>query len=77
MIEYEVVARADAVTAVADVKRTAALRREARGVLRRLDVLMAAAAAIEDPALPAIGELRSVAERLVAQLAHREQAQQR
>lgn len=59
----------------ADVKRTAMLLRDARAVLRRVDVLAASAAG--DPALPVIAELRSSAERVVAQLAHREQSLQR
>jgi hypothetical protein len=36
------------------VKRTEALLRDARAVLRRVDVLLATALAIEDPALPEI-----------------------
>lgn len=69
--------RPDPVTAAADVKRTAALLRDARGILRRIDVLMATAAAVEDPALREIAALRDGADHLVSQLAHREQAQQR
>ena len=69
--------RVDPVAAAADVKRTAALLRDARSILRRIDVLMATAAAIEDPALRDITALRDGADRLVSQLAHREQAQQR
>lgn len=53
------------------------LLRDARAVLRRIDVLAATALAAEDPAVPAIAECRSAAEHLVAQLAHREQTEQR
>ena len=69
--------RLDPAAAALDLKRTATLLRDARAVLRRVDVLAATALAVDDPALPAIGELRSSVERLVSQLAHREQAQQR
>jgi len=71
------VTRLDPATAGLEVKRTATLLRGARAVLRRVDVLAATALAVDDPALPAIAELRSSAERLVAQLTHREHAQQR
>ena len=43
------------------VKRTEALLRDARAVLRRVDVLL-------DPALPEIAALRGACDRLVAQL---------
>lgn len=69
--------RVDPVAAAADVKRTAALLRDARSILRRSDILLATAAAVEDPALRDIAALRDGADRLVSQLAHREQAQQR
>lgn len=59
--------RLDPTAAALDVKRTATLLRDARAVLRRIDVLTATALAVDDPALPAIAELRSSAERLVAQ----------
>jgi hypothetical protein len=71
------VTRLDPAAAALDVKRTATLLRDARAVLRRIDTLSATALAVDDPVLPAIAELRVSAERLVAQLAHREQAQQR
>jgi hypothetical protein len=48
------------------VKRTEALLRDARAVLRRVDVLLATALAIEDPALPEIAALRDACDRLVA-----------
>ena len=69
--------RIDPAAATADQKRTAALLRDARSILRRINVLMATAAALEDPVLGDIAALRDGADRLVSQLAHREQAQQR
>jgi hypothetical protein len=71
------VTRLDPVAAAADVKRTAALLRDARSILRRIDVLAATAAAVDDPALRDIAALREAADRLVSQLAHRGQAEQR
>ena len=53
------------------------LLRDARAVLRRVDVLMATAAASEDPVLADIAALRSDTEHLVAHLARRERSQQR
>ncbi|MGD1053669.1 MAG: hypothetical protein ABR950_07545 [Candidatus Dormibacteria bacterium] len=67
----------DPMQAAQAVKRTAMLLRDARAVLRRVDVLAAQALATEDPALPEIAALRDAANRLVAQLVHREQAEQR
>ena len=69
--------RLDPAAAAADVKRTAMLLRDARAVLRRIDVLMAAAAATDDPVVADIAALRSDTEHLVAQLARREGSQQR
>jgi hypothetical protein len=69
--------RVDPATAGLDAKRTAMLLRDARAVLRKVDVLAATALAIDDPLLPIIAELRSAAEHLVAQLARREEHQQR
>jgi hypothetical protein len=71
------VTRIDPAAASLDVKRTAMLLRDARAVLRRVDVLMAAAAAVDDPAVNDIAVLRSDTEHLVAQLARRESTQQR
>lgn len=70
-------ARDDPVAAGQAVKRTEALLRDARAVLRRVDVLAATALAIEDPALPEIAALRDAADRLVTQLGWRVQAEQR
>ena len=53
------------------VKRTEALLRDARAVLRRVDGLLATALANEDPALPEIAALRDACDRLVAQLGWR------
>jgi len=53
------------------------LLRDARAVLRRVSVLAATDLAVDDPALPEIAALRDAANRLVSQLVHREQAEQR
>jgi hypothetical protein len=60
-----------------EVKQTETLLRDARSVLRKLDVLAAQAMATEDPALPDIAALRDGCDRLVSQLARRAQAEQR
>jgi soluble cytochrome b562 len=67
----------DPIRAAQEVKRTAALLRDARAVLRKLDVLAAAARAADDPAHADISALRDGCERLVSQLGHREQTLQR
>ncbi len=67
----------DPITAAQEVKRTAALLRDARAVLRRLDALVAAARADGDPAHADIVALRDGCERLVSRLGHREQTLQR
>jgi hypothetical protein len=67
----------DPIRAGQELKRTQALLRDARAVLRRVDVLLATALAIEDPALPEIAALRDACDRLVAQLGWRAQAEQR
>ena len=69
--------RTDPAAAGLDAKRDAMLLRDARAVLRRVDVLAATALAVDDPALPAIAELRAAAEHLVAQLARRQEHRQR
>jgi hypothetical protein len=69
--------RVDPLTAGADAKRTAMLLRDARAVLRRLDVLAATAIASDDRAVPLIAEARETVERLVTQLGRRGQVQQR
>jgi hypothetical protein len=65
----------DLLAAGAEAKHTAALLREARAVLRRVDAL--AVQAVDDPAAALIAEARTSMERCIVQLAHREQAQQR
>ena len=67
----------DPIRAAQQVKRTATLLRDARAVLRKLDVLAAAARAADDPAHADIAALRDGCERLVSQLGHREQTLQR
>lgn len=66
---------ADPVRIAHDAKRISALQREARGVVRRLDRLVAAAG--DDPVRGDLAALRTAAEGLVSQLAHREQTLQR
>jgi hypothetical protein len=58
----------DPLAAGADAKRTEALLRDARAVLRKLDVLLAEAAALDDPAAVPAGEARATVERLVRDL---------
>lgn len=67
----------DPVAAAQEVKRTAALLRDARAVLRRLDILATAAQVADDPAHADIAALRDGCERLVSQLGHRKQTLQR
>jgi hypothetical protein len=69
--------RPDPVTAGADAKRTAMLLRDARAVLRRLDILASVAIAADDPAVLLIADARETVERLVIQLGRRGQLQQR
>ena len=61
----------------AEAKQTAMLLRDARAVLRHLDVLASVAIAAEDPAIVLIAQARETVERLVGQLGHRGHAQQR
>lgn len=67
----------DLLDAGADAKRTAALHREARSVLRRLDTLTAQAMAMEDDSVPRLAEVRAALEGVVRELAHRQVAEQR
>ena len=69
--------RLDPLTAGADAKRTALLLRDARAVLRRLDIRASVAIAADDPAVVLIGEARETVERLVIQLGRRGQVLQR
>lgn len=67
----------DPIAAGLDAKRSAMLLRDARAVLRKVDVLMASAAAVNDPSSREIADLRSGAEHLVAHLARREGSERR
>jgi soluble cytochrome b562 len=67
----------DPLEAARELKRTEMLLRDARAVLRKLDVLAAQARATEDPTVPEIAALRDGCDRLVSQLARRQQAEQR
>ena len=69
--------RLDPLTAGGDAKRTAMLLRDARAVLHRLDILASVAIAADDPAIMLIALARETVERLVTQLGHRGQVQQR
>lgn len=67
----------DPAAAAAAAKRSAALSRDARAVLRRLDALLAVARAESDPSVPDIAGARTAVERLVTQLARQEAAHRR
>ncbi len=67
----------DAPAAAALAKRTAALLRDTRSVQRRLDTLVAAALAGDDPSLPQIAVAREAVQRLVGELTYRERGEQR
>ena len=59
------------VTTGMEAKRVAALLRDARAALRKVDTLAATALAVEDPSLGAISEARAAVERVVRQLERR------
>jgi hypothetical protein len=67
----------DPAALLAESKRTAAMLRDARSVLRRIDILAATASATDDPSRPLIGEVRSATERLVSNLMRRQQSETR
>ena len=67
----------DPAALLAESKRTAAMLRDARSVLRRIDGLAATALAADDPSAPLIAEVRTGAERLVTNLTRRQQTEQR
>ncbi|MGO9974978.1 MAG: hypothetical protein ACLP01_19695 [Solirubrobacteraceae bacterium] len=67
----------DPTAVLAEMKRTEALLRDARSVLRRVDALAAIASASDGPSRALIAEVRTAAERLVSQLAHRQHIEQR
>lgn len=58
-------------------KRTSAMLRDARSVQRRLDALMATAAAGSDPSLARVAEAREAVERLVLELTFRHHGERR
>ncbi len=62
---------------LAESKRTAALLRGARSVLRSIDTMAATAAAVDDDSRELIGTARSATERLVSHLSRRQQSEQR
>ena len=62
---------------LAEGKRTAALLRDARSVLRRIDTMAATAADVDDESLELIGTARGAAEHLVSHLSRRQQSEQR
>lgn len=67
----------DPLAAGAEAKRTAALLREARSVLRRLDTLTAQAMAMEDDTVPLMAEARAPLEHVVRQLTWRQEGEHR
>jgi hypothetical protein len=67
----------DPTAVLAEMKRTEALLRDARSVLRRVDALAATASTSDDPSRALIAEVRTAAEHLVSQLAHRQHIEQR
>ena len=72
-----VMSRSDPTAVLAEMKRTEALLRDARSVLRRVDALAAKASTSDDPSRALIAEVRTAAEHLVSQLAHRQQVERR
>ncbi|MHB1575396.1 MAG: hypothetical protein ACYCX9_02620 [Candidatus Dormibacteria bacterium] len=60
-----------------DAKRTTAMLRDARSVQRRLDILLATAAASDDPSLARVAEARAAVERLVLELTFRQHGDRR
>jgi hypothetical protein len=69
--------QSDPTAVLAEMKRTEALLRDARSVLRRVDALAAKASTSDDPSRTLIAEVRTAAEHLVSQLAHRQQTERR
>jgi hypothetical protein len=67
----------DPTAVLAEMKRTEALLRDARSVLRRVDGLAARAKTSDDPSRALIAEVRTACEHLVSQLAHRQQIERR
>ena len=69
--------QSDPTAVLAEMKRTEALLRDARSVLRRVDALAAKASTSDDPSRALIVQVRTAAEHLVSQLAHRQQTERR
>ena len=67
----------DPAAATMAAKRSAALLRDARAVLRRMDALLTAARADDDPSVRDITDARTAVERLVSQLGRQEAGQRR
>jgi hypothetical protein len=63
-----VITQSDPSAVLAEMKRTEALLRDARSVLRRVDALAAKASTSDDPSHTLIAEVRTAAEHLVSQL---------
>ncbi|MGO9955003.1 MAG: hypothetical protein ACLP50_03350 [Solirubrobacteraceae bacterium] len=61
--------QSDPTVVLVEMKRTEALLRDARSVLRRVDGLAAKASTSDDPSRALIAEVRAAAEHLVSQLA--------
>jgi hypothetical protein len=72
-----VMSQSDPTAVLAEMKRTEALLRDARSVLRRVDALAAKASTSDDPSRGLIAEVRTACEHLVSQLAHRQQIERR
>jgi len=68
-----VMSQSDPTAVLAEMERTEALLRDVRSVLRRVDALAAKASTSDDPSRTLIAEVRTAAEHLVSQLAHRQQ----
>ena len=67
--------QSDPTSVLAEMKRTETLLRDARSILRRVDALAAKASTSDDPSRALIAEVRTAAEHLVSQLAHRRQTE--
>ena len=72
-----VMSQSDPTAVLAEMKRTESLLRDARSVLRRVDALAAKASTSDDPSRALIAEVRTAAEHLVSQLAHRQRTERR
>jgi len=77
ILSSALMSQSDPTAVLAEMKRTEALLRDARSVLRRVDALAAKASTSDDPSRALIVEVRTAAEHLVSQLAHRQQTERR